>query len=75
MDDGAVWSERDTAAEEIRHKEHTATSVAMATEEEEEKEAGHVTALTNQISVSESLEGVQSLSVSSLLTQPEGECV
>ena len=49
-------------------EEQTATAT-----EEEDKESDHVTVPTNQIAASNSLESIQTPSVSSLLTQPEGE--
>ena len=60
---------------EISHEENAGSSVAMATVATaiEGKKSDHVTALTNHISVSEGLEDTNPLSVSSLLTQPEGE--
>lgn len=53
---------------------NTITTVTVATPtEEEDKGSGHVTAPTNQITTNDNLESMEALSISSLLTQPEGE--
>ena len=47
-------------------------TVAITTGVEDDAVDGHVTSETNQIEGSKSMESVQTPSVSSLLTQPEG---
>ena len=50
----------------------TTATVAMPTEEED-KGSDHVTTPANQITAGDNSESIEALSISSLLTQPEGE--
>lgn len=53
---------------------NTVTMVTVATAAEKgNKGSGHVTTPTNQITASDTSESIEALSISSLLTQPEGE--